>query len=79
MSILDNQELSKLLQLPDAVVPLAYLCVGYPEEFPEKPLLQTVGWRPRLPLGDLVYSEAWGTPCEAPLQRLLEQPREDRD
>jgi len=60
VSILDNAELSRLLELPEHVVPVAYLTAGYPEAFPDKPLLESVGWRERLPLEDLVYYERYG-------------------
>ncbi len=55
VSILDPQALAALLELPEPVVPVAYLCVGYVEAFPEEPELQRVGWRRRLPLADLVH------------------------
>jgi 5,6-dimethylbenzimidazole synthase len=50
VSILDHATLGALLGLPGHVVPVAYLAVGYPEEFSEKPMLETAGWRNRLPL-----------------------------
>lgn len=60
VSILDNSDLSRLLGLPDHVAPVAYLTVGYPEEFPEKPTLESAGWRGRLPLEELVFYERYG-------------------
>lgn len=60
VSILTNQDLSRILHLPDSVVPVAYLCVGYPEEFLEEPELQRRGWAPRLRLDELVFSNRWG-------------------
>lgn len=60
VSILDNEELSEILELPGGVVPVAYLCVGYPEEFAEAPTLETVGWRSRLPLEEVVFDERFG-------------------
>jgi 5,6-dimethylbenzimidazole synthase len=60
VSILDPADLSRLLSLPGHVVPVAYLTVGYPEEFPEKPLLESVGWRERLPLEELIFYEQYG-------------------
>ncbi len=60
VSILDNEELSEILELPEEVVPVAYLCMGYPEEFAETPLLETVGWRGRLPLEEVVFEERYG-------------------
>jgi 5,6-dimethylbenzimidazole synthase len=60
VSILDHATLAGLLGLPGHVVPVAYLAVGYPEEFPGKPMLETAGWRDRLPLEDLVFYEQYG-------------------
>ena len=60
VSIVDNKVLGSILGLPEGVVPVAYLCVGYPVEFPSEPLLQTVGWGKRLPVEDLVFHERFG-------------------
>jgi 5,6-dimethylbenzimidazole synthase len=59
VSILDPQLLSTILGLPDHVVPVAYLCMGYVREFPDGPELQSAGWRRRLPLSDLVHLNHW--------------------
>jgi 5,6-dimethylbenzimidazole synthase len=60
VSILEPQELRRLLALPDGVVPVAYLCVGYAEAFPAEPELKTSGWLPEVPLADLVFHDRWG-------------------
>ncbi len=60
VSILQNDELREILSIPEPVIPVAYLCIGYPTEFHERPLLEAVGWAPRLPLADLVFFEKWG-------------------
>jgi 5,6-dimethylbenzimidazole synthase len=60
VSILDNHSLSARLKLPAHVVPIAYLCVGYPEEFPPEPMLESVRWRERLALADVVFHERYG-------------------
>ena len=59
VSILKLPQLRQILGIPHHVIPVAYLCLGYPEEFPQQPLLETVGWRQRLPLEDLVHYETW--------------------
>jgi 5,6-dimethylbenzimidazole synthase len=59
VSILHADELGRLLGLPPRVVPVAYLCVGYADEFPPEPELQTVGWLPRLPLARVLRYERW--------------------
>ena len=60
VSILKLPQLRRILGIPPHVVPVAYLCLGYPVEFPARPVLQNVGWRDRLPLNDLVHYEGWG-------------------
>jgi len=59
VSILDPQELKRILGLPDQVVPVAYLCVGYVRQFPPAPELERAGWRQRLPLSGLVHLNRW--------------------
>jgi 5,6-dimethylbenzimidazole synthase len=59
VSILDPQELARILGLPDHVVPVAYLCMGYVREFPSGPELELAGWRRRLPLSGLVHLNRW--------------------
>ena len=59
VSILDPQQLSATLGLPQHVVPVAYLCMGYVREFPDSPDLQRAGWRQRLPLSELVHWDRW--------------------
>tara|TARA_R110002111_G_scaffold52586_14_gene91693 strand:+ start:1293 stop:2000 length:708 start_codon:yes stop_codon:yes gene_type:complete len=64
VSILDQDRLSDILELPDHVYPLAYLCLGYVSEFLAQPELQAKGWRKRLPLEELVHGNGWGKPIE---------------
>ena len=59
VSILSNDVLKEVLGLPSHVVPVAYLCLGYVDEFATKPDLETVGWLPRLELKDVIYFEKW--------------------
>jgi 5,6-dimethylbenzimidazole synthase len=59
VSILSNDTLKETLELPEHVIPVAYLCLGYVDEFAEKPDLEIKGWLPRLELKDVVYFEKW--------------------
>ena len=54
-----NDVLKRVLDLPEHVTPIAYLCLGYVEQFAKKPDLETAGWLPRLDLKDVVYYEKW--------------------
>ena len=62
VSILDNDALRAVLGIPPHVVPVAYLCVGYPREFFDSPELERRGWANRLPLEDVVFHERWQPP-----------------
>jgi 5,6-dimethylbenzimidazole synthase len=59
VSILSNDDLKKNLDIPEHVVPVAYLCLGHVSNFAEKPDLESVGWLPRLGLKDVVFYEKW--------------------
>jgi len=59
VSILDNDELRAILGIPKPVVPVAYLCIGYAQDFLDEPELQRRGWAHRLPLGRVIYRERW--------------------
>ena len=59
VSILSNDDLKKTLEIPEHVVPVAYLCPGHVSEFAQKPDLETAGWLPRLDLKDVVFYEKW--------------------
>jgi 5,6-dimethylbenzimidazole synthase len=61
VSILDYEALKRVLGIPRPIKVVAYLCLGYVEEFAKKPDLERVGWRDRLPLDHLVFQEQWGT------------------
>lgn len=60
VSIFHQQALREILGLPERIIPVAYLCLGRVTHFYDKPELEAAGWRPRLPLEELVHFEQWG-------------------
>ncbi|MBV8228637.1 MAG: 5,6-dimethylbenzimidazole synthase, partial [Planctomycetaceae bacterium] len=62
VSIIDPADLRAILGFPDAVVPVAYLCLGRVAEFPASPDLQRLGWLDRIDLAPLVFEDRWGQP-----------------
>ncbi|HEU4823491.1 MAG TPA: nitroreductase family protein [Nitrososphaeraceae archaeon] len=60
LSILSNEELKKILLIPQHVNPVAYLRLGYVIEFADKPDLEKAGWMCRFKLNDVIYYENWG-------------------
>jgi len=53
------EELARLLGLPDGVVTLGWLCLGWPDERPPAPGLERAAWSRRLPLADVVLADRW--------------------
>jgi 5,6-dimethylbenzimidazole synthase len=60
VSILSNEDLKKILLIPQHVNAIAYLCLGYVNEFADKPDLEKAGWLHRLKLNEVIYYENWG-------------------
>jgi nicotinate-nucleotide--dimethylbenzimidazole phosphoribosyltransferase len=52
-------ELRAVLGIPETVEPVAWLCVGWPDERPVRPGLERAGWAQRRPLADVVHHERW--------------------
>lgn len=59
VTLFDPDELSDLLGLPDGVVTLGWLCLGWPDERPPAPGLERAGWSRRQPLHEVVLYERW--------------------
>jgi len=69
-------DLRALLGIPGRVDPLAYLCVGWPDERPERPGLEAAGWSNRMPLHDVVMKETWRSSVPAPAANRFVPDRE---
>jgi nicotinate-nucleotide--dimethylbenzimidazole phosphoribosyltransferase len=52
-------DLRAVLGIPPRVDPIAYLCIGWPDERPVRPSLESSGWAARLPLARVVMAERW--------------------
>ena len=59
VSIIHHDHIRQALGIPDHIVPLAYLCVGYVSFFHQTPELEQAGWLPRMELETLVHHETW--------------------
>ena len=79
VSILDEQKMKRILEIPDHIVPVGYLCLGCVTHFKKKPELESAGWLPRLPLENLVYFDGWDKTLPVEDSLLLKQIREDQD
>jgi 5,6-dimethylbenzimidazole synthase len=79
VSIIEQTALQQALNIPEEIVPIAYLCVGYVSHFYEKPELETAGWLNRTPLEDLLYFDQWGNKKTEQDETLVGQVIQDRD
>ncbi|MDN3022330.1 nicotinate-nucleotide--dimethylbenzimidazole phosphoribosyltransferase [Streptomyces sp. S.PB5] len=75
VSFFDEREMVRALGLPEHLEVVAYLCVGYVDEFPDEPELLQAGWSKRRPLSWVVHEETYGRralPGEEPHDLLAE-------
>ena len=63
VSILEPGLLRNILRIPDQITPVAYLCLGYVNEFSKEPDLERAGWEKRTPLKSVLsldqYDSDW--------------------
>jgi 5,6-dimethylbenzimidazole synthase len=59
VSIIRNEDLARIFGIPDKVIPLAYLCIGYVRDFPARPVLESAQWAKRLPTRGLLHFDSW--------------------
>lgn len=59
VSILDNNRLKEILNIPEHIKPIAYLCIGYVTHFEDKPDLERLGWLPRLKVEDVIHIDRY--------------------
>ena len=73
VSILRNEAIRDIFQVPEAILPVAYLCIGYAEDFPQRPMLEQVGWAKRLSPRALLRFDSWENEShDGKLARLVE-------
>ncbi len=75
VSFFRERDLARILDLPPHLEVVAYLCVGYVDDFPPEPELSLGGWAKRRPLSWAVHRENYGRrglPGEEPTSLLEE-------
>lgn len=66
VTLFDPDELADLLGLPEGVVTLGWLCLGWPDERPPSPGLERAAWSKKMPLEQVVLHERWAADERAP-------------
>lgn len=59
VSFFDPDAVADLLAMPPGAQPIALLCLGRTAEFPEQPLLESLGWGERLPASAWLFENRW--------------------
>ena len=59
VSIIHDEVLREVLEIPENLEVIAYLCLGYVSKFKDKPELESMGWLPRENISQLIHKEKW--------------------
>jgi 5,6-dimethylbenzimidazole synthase len=62
VSIVDPVRLRAVLRIPEHILPVAYLCLGYVDRLAPQPELETCGWEKRLPLEAAISYDLYSEP-----------------
>ena len=76
VSFYREDDLRDLLGIPSHVVPVAWLCIGYPDERHSRPGLEVQGWGSRNRLDRHLFAERWGAAKSQPQDGAVCTPSE---
>ncbi|HEY0807086.1 MAG TPA: 5,6-dimethylbenzimidazole synthase [Pseudonocardiaceae bacterium] len=76
VTLFQPADLADLFGLPDGVVTLGWLCLGWPDERPPAPGLERAGWSRKAPLAEVLLRDRWPSagPAAAPPRSHLRAP-----
>ncbi|WP_426450121.1 5,6-dimethylbenzimidazole synthase [Paenibacillus sp. S-38] len=60
VSFYKRNDVRDILEIPPHIDPVALLSLGYTDQYPSAPILETSGWAKRRSLEGLVFQEKWG-------------------
>jgi 5,6-dimethylbenzimidazole synthase len=60
VSIIEVDALRRILAIPDHILIVGYLCLGYVSGFDAEPELEAKGWEQRVPLVDVLHFDRYG-------------------
>jgi len=59
VSFYRKPDIRLILGLPHHINPIGLMCLGPVESFPDRPVLESIGWGNRMPLEELIKFEHW--------------------
>ena len=60
VSFYKKNDIRDILEIPPHVEPVALMSIGYTDQYPDKPILETAKWEKRRSMDDLIYLDKWG-------------------
>ena len=75
VSILHPPALRAALGIPQEIIPIAYLCIGYVRDFHARPELEAAGWLKRMALPELLHFDGWQGAADEAGEGLLDAVR----
>lgn len=60
VSFYKKNDIRDILAIPPHIDPVALLSVGYTDQYPSMPILESANWEKRRSLEPLIFNEAWG-------------------
>lgn len=61
VSFYKKNDIRDILGIPPHIDPVALLSVGYTDQYPEMPILESANWEKRRSLEPLIFHETWGS------------------
>jgi len=59
VSFYKKNDVRDILHIPPHIDPVALMSIGYPDKYPEKPILEQANWEKRRDLDKLIYHNVW--------------------
>ncbi|MDA3130091.1 5,6-dimethylbenzimidazole synthase [Aliibacillus thermotolerans] len=60
VSFYKKSDVRDILNIPPHIEPVALLSLGYTEDYPKQPILETANWEKRQDLTTLIFDNEWG-------------------
>lgn len=60
VSFYKKSDVRDILNIPPHIEPVALLSLGYTEDYPKQPILETANWEKRQNLSRLIFDNEWG-------------------
>ena len=60
VSFYKKNDVRDILNIPPHVDPIALLSIGYTENYPDRPILESANWEKRRELEQLIFADTWG-------------------